>query len=105
MSHALSVIPAITEAVSVPLLLTLGGAVILLVVIAVHLRRLRTAGHLSVATASISGGSAALVLATALMLSVSLGAVPAAHASVDTTTPVYAPIAIPDLEGFQLPTE
>ena len=105
MFHALSVTPALTNTVNLPLLLTLAAAVIVLVAIAVYLRRLRTAGHLSVATTSISAASAALVLATALLASVSLGAVSTSHASVVQTTPVHAPIAIDDLQGLQLPTE
>lgn len=112
MFAALSVAPATTDIFTLPFFATLAIAIVALVGIAVYLRRLRTDGRLTLANGSIGGASAALVLAIALLVTVSIGpAAPAvAHDSNTTDTvepaaPVYQPIDIEGLEGFQLPTK
>lgn len=109
MPAVLSVAPTTTGVFTLPFLVTLAIAIVALVGIAVYLRRLRTAGNLTLANGSIGGASAALVLAGALLASVSLGvASPAVAENTNAITPVapvYQPIVIEGLEGFQLPTE
>jgi hypothetical protein len=113
MFAALSVAPATTDIFTVPFLATLALSVVALVGIAVYLRRLRTTGRLTAASGSVGAASAALVLAVSLLVTVSIGpAAPAvaqdsttATETVEPAAPVYQPIDIDALEGFQLPTK
>lgn len=118
MFAALNVTPATQDIFTVPFFATLVIAIVALVGIAVYLRRLRTAGSLTLANGSIGGASAALVLAIALLVTVSVSPVtPALAQDTNSSTdsvepaapayqpPAYQPIDIEGLEGFQLPTK
>lgn len=99
MFAALSVAPATTDLFSPPFLVTLLVAVAVLVGIAVYLRRLRTAGELTLANGSIGGASAALVLAVALLAVVSFGA--ATPAVAQNTNPPAGTTAPAELPAYQ----
>jgi hypothetical protein len=121
MNAALAAASAATDAITLPLVLTVSLATIALVAIAVYVRRSRRAGRLTGVTAAASGVSAAGILASALLVSVALGgsAVAAADTVSSTGSPqpdvsstsvvVVSPTAGPptsgDLSGPQLPTE
>lgn len=108
MFAALSVAPATNFAISVPFVVTLVLAIAALVAIAIHLRALRRSGRLTAASGSVGAVGAALVLAGALLVCVSVSA-PAASALAATVAPAVQATTPPaiseDLDGFQLPTE
>lgn len=113
MHAVLLAVPAAAEAIIFPLLLTIGLATVALAAVAVYLRRLRFSGRLSGINGSASAACAALVLAAALFVSVSLGNAPAALANTVVSqspaaavqTPTAQPVVSDDLDGFQLPTK
>lgn len=113
MLTALSATPMLMDTISLPLLIALAIAAVVLVAIAARMRRLRTAGGLTLANTSVGGASAALVVAATILASMSLGVTtPASAHGPAQTGPAsgsvgqsYQPIAINELEGFQLPTE
>ena len=95
--------------IAMPLSVTIIVAVLALAAVAVYVRRLRTSARLTVVNGGLSAVGAALVLAAALFISVSLGNVSAATAATISGTASIAPAAttLPitdDLDGFQLPT-
>lgn len=100
---------AVLHTIAMPLSVTILVAVLALVAVAVHVRRLRTSARLTVVNGGLSAIGATLVLAAALLISVSLGNVPAATAATTSGPASIAPAAatLPitdDLDGFQLPT-
>ena len=121
MNAALAAASAATDAITLPLVLTVFLATVALVAIAVFVRRSRRAGRLTGVTAAASGVSAAGILACALLVSVALGG--SAVASAKDASPsgipqpdvtgssavVVPPTADPpttgDLSGPQLTTE
>jgi hypothetical protein len=101
--------PAVLPTIAMPLSVTILVAVLALVAVAVYVRRLRTSARLTVINGGLSAIGATLVLATALLISVSLGNVSAATAATTAGPASIAPAAatLPitdDLDGFQLPT-
>ncbi|QNE47079.1 hypothetical protein F1C58_09330 [Glaciihabitans sp. INWT7] len=121
MNAALAAAPAATDAITLPLVLTVACATVALVAIAVFVRRSRLAGRLTGVTAAASGVSAAGILASALLVSVALGGSTVASAdtvsgtgipqpgftdsSVTVVSPTVGPPTSDDLSGPQLPTE
>ena len=126
MNAALAAAPTATDAITLPLVLTVFLATVALVAIAVFVRRSRRAGRLTGVTAAASGVSAAGILASALLVSVALGG--SASASADThlrtgspspvvsqTSTTFSPPAVAtpsvdppttgELSGPQLPTK
>ena len=120
MNAALAAASAATDAITLPLVLTVSLATVALVAIAVYVRRSRRTGRLTGVTAAASGVSAAGILVSALLVSVALGG--SAVAAADTVSPtgplpnttgtsvgVVSPTVDPpttgDLSGPQLPTE
>lgn len=108
------VVPAITSALTLPLVLTVAIATVALVGIAVFVRRARRAGSLTGLLALASGVSAAGILVSALVVTLIVGG--ASAASADSTAPavttvsgssvsnsVASPVAVPD--GYQLETK
>ncbi len=101
--------------VPLPFILTLVIAVTVLVGISIAVRRLRTAGTLTLAHATTSAAAASFVIAAALLAVVATGTVyPAMAAQAnspavsDSMTPPavgFQPIVIENLEGYQLPTK
>jgi hypothetical protein len=89
----------------IPVILTIAVAVLALVAVAVYLRRARLAGRLDGITLTASGVSAAGIVASALLLSVTLGGM--ATASAEPATPASPAVGItsPPLTGYQLPTK
>jgi len=121
MNAALAAASAATDAITLPLVLTVSLATVALVAIAVYVRRSRRTGRLTGVIAAASGVSAAGILASALLVSVALGgsAVAAAdtvsstgsplpgtsNTSVVVVSPTVDPPTSGDLSGPQLPTE
>ena len=95
---ALVAVPAATDAVTVPLVLTVVLATAALVGIAIAVRRMRRTDRLTPVNMVASGVSAAGILASALLLSVGLGSATAASAS-DGTTPSPPGITAPAPAG------
>jgi predicted PurR-regulated permease PerM len=112
MPSVLSVAPEATDTIVIPLLVTIIAATVLLTVVAIRVRRLRRRGRLGVLSGGASAFSAALVLAIALFVSVSLGNASLAAAQApgpqQPTGQTPAATQLPatnDLDGLQLPTE
>lgn len=111
MNAALAAASTATDAITLPLVLTVGLATVALVAIAVFVRRSRRTGRLTGVTAAASGVSAAGILASALLVSIALGGATAASADVSpvpAVNTVHSPVGPPttgDLSGPQLPTE
>ena len=126
MNAALAAASAATDAITLPLVLTVSLATVALVAIAVYVKRSRRTGRLTGVTAAASGVSAAGILVSALLVSVALGG--SAVAAADTVSPTGSPVrstsgssvvvvtpsTMPpsidppttgDLSGPQLPTE
>ena len=112
-----AVLSALQSEASLPLLVTLGIATVLLALLAIYVRRLRFTGRLRPINGSISAVCAGLVVAAALVISVGLGNAPAATAAptVDPAPSVVEPApgaevpagqvpASDELDGYQLPT-
>ena len=100
---------AVLHMIAMPLSVTIIVAVLALVAVAVYVRSLRTSARLTVVNGGLSALGAALVLAAALFISVSLGNVSAATAATTSSPTSIAPAAavLPitdNLDGFQLPT-
>jgi hypothetical protein len=116
MTAVAAAVPAAENASIFPLALTIALAVVALAGIALYVRRQRLAGRLNGVTTSASVVSAAGVLVSALLVSVTLGSAAAATASTPPSVPSSvqqsvnisvdgtAPVG-DDLDGFQLPTE
>lgn len=115
MTAVAAAVPAAGNASILPLALTIALAVVALAGIALYVRRQRLAGRLNGVTTSASVVSAAGVLVSALLVSVTLGSaaaatastppsVPSVQQSVNTSPDGTAPVG-GDLDGFQLPTE
>jgi hypothetical protein len=106
MHAALVAVPAATNAITLPLVLTVTLATVAMLGIAIYVRRVRRDGRLTGVTAAASGVSAAGILVSALLVSVALGGATAATAS-PATTPSSVTVQSPtgDLSGYQLPTE
>jgi hypothetical protein len=87
------------------IIVTVAVAVLALVGVAVYLRRARLAGRLDGVTLTASGVSAAGIIASALLLSLTLGGM--STASAEPVTPVTPAVGItsPPLTGYQLPTK
>lgn len=106
-------------ALPVSLVVTLIIAAAALITVGIVVRRLRFHGKLTFANASTSAATAALIMATALLASVSLGA--STTAAAETVHPAFAantvvvhvpiesnqPLVLDgtDLDGYQLPTK
>ena len=121
MNAALAAASTATDAITLPLVLTVFFATGALVAIAVHVKRLRRTGRLTGVTAAASGVSAAGILACALLVSVALGGSTAALAkdasqsgipqpdvtgsSAVVVSPIVDPPTTGDLSGPQLTTE
>ena len=93
MNTALAAAPAATDAITLPLVLTVFLATAALVAIAVFARRSRRAGRLTGVTAAASGVSAAGILASALLVSVALGGSTIASADTHLRTGASSPVA------------
>jgi hypothetical protein len=109
MLAALSVAPT-APAITAPIVITVALATVVLIGIAVYVRRARRSGSLSGVNATASGVSAAGVLVSALLVSVALGN--AAAASATEVQPGAPTVQVQvtdqptnDLDGLQLPTE
>ncbi len=100
MHAALTAVPAVTDAFTLPLVLTVACATVALVGIAVYVRRARRANTLSAVTALASGVSAAGVLVCALVVGVAFGSATAASAA--TTS---SPVLTSSVSGYQLSTK
>ena len=121
MNAALAAASAATDAITLPLVLTVFFSTGALVAIAVYVRRLRRTGRLTGVTAAASGVSAAGILVSALLVSVALGGSTVASAAdaspsgipqpdvTGSSAVVVSPTADPpttgDLSGPQLTTE
>ncbi len=121
MKTALAAAYAATDAITLPLVLTVSLATVALVAIALYVRRSRRAGRLTGVIAAASGVSAAGILASALLVTVALGGSVVASAdtgsqsglpsngttgpSVVEVSPTLDPPTTGDLSGPQLPTE
>lgn len=113
MSNALSVTPALTDGVSLPLLFALAVAATVLVAIAARMRKLWAAGNLTVANTAVGSASAAFVVAGTILASMSLGTSAPASAldtqsqnvNDNSTVQGYELASLNELEGLQLPTE
>ncbi len=107
MLAALTAVPAATNAITLPLVVTIAVATVALMGIAVYVRRARQAGSLTGTTAAASGVSAAGILVSALLVSIALGGATAATADSPTNGGVSSSVHTPtsDLGGYQLPTE
>lgn len=112
-SNALSVTPALTDGVSLPLLFALAVAATVLVAIAARMRKLWAAGNLTVANTAVGSASAAFVVAGTILASMSLGTSAPASAldtqsqnvNDNSTVQGYELASLNELEGLQLPTE
>jgi hypothetical protein len=111
MFAALAAVPTATDAITLPLVLTVAFATAALVAIAVYIRRARRTRQLTGVVAAASGITAVGVLVSAVMLSLTIGGGAVASAN---DTPATAPTGVvspsssvvsDDLGGFQLPTE
>jgi hypothetical protein len=100
MHAAQSAVPAVMDAFTLPLVLTVAIATVALVGIAVYVRRARRARTLTGVTALASGVSAAGVLVSALVVGVLFGSAASATAS-----PLPAGTSTSTLSGYQLPTK
>ncbi len=113
MNAALAAAPTATDAITLPLVVTVACATVALLAIAVYVRRLRRTGRLTGVTAAASGVSATGILVSALLVGVALGSATGASASVAPVTTVVPAVQSPgvdapvsgELSGFQLPTE
>lgn len=118
MNAALAAAPPATDAITLPLVLTVALATVALVAIAVSVRRMRQTARLTGVTAAASGVSVFGILVSALLVSVALGNASIASASDAATggdqiaihspgqlSPQPAPPTTGDLSGPQLPTK
>ena len=121
MNAALAAASAATDAITLPLVLTVSFATVALVAIAVFVRLSRRAGRLTGVIAAASGVSAAGILVSALLVSVALGGSTVASAadaspsgipqpgitgsSSVIVSPTVDPPTTGDISGPQLPTE
>ncbi len=103
-------LPQGTNALILPIVVTVAVAAAVLLGIALYVRRQRLAGHLTGANASASAVSATGVLLSALLISIALGNASVASAAPVPTAPagngtvVVLPVPT-DLGGIQLPTK
>jgi hypothetical protein len=115
MHAALMAVPAVSDAIPFPLVLTVALATVALVGIALFVRLARRSGRLTGVTATASGVSAAGIIASAILVLVSFGGATSASAapmtshgssSVESPAGTTAPLASPDgPSGYQLPTK
>jgi hypothetical protein len=99
MHAALTAVPAVTDVITLPLVLTVAFATVALVGIAVYVRRARRNHSLSGVTALASGISAAGVLVSALVVGLAFGSATAASAA-----PASPSSFSSNVSGYQLPT-
>jgi hypothetical protein len=113
MNAALAAASAATDAITLPLVLTVALATVALVAIAVFVRRTRRTGRLTGMTAAASGACAGGILVSAVLMSVAFGGATATAANDAPATSVVAVVPAAtfdapttgDLSGPQLPTE
>ncbi len=105
MHAAIQAVPVATNAITLPLVLTVALATVALVGIALYVRRARLAGNLTGVTALASGVSAAGILVSALIATVIVGGATAASADSHPapSSSVSSPANV--LSGYQLPTK
>jgi hypothetical protein len=110
MHAVLAALPQGTNAIILPIVVTIVIATAVLAGIALYVRRQRLAGHLTGLNASASAVSATGVLLSALHVSIALGnasiatAAPAPLLPAESGPVVVLPIPT-DLDGIQLPTK
>ncbi|MEO7123891.1 MAG: hypothetical protein ABI400_12410 [Lacisediminihabitans sp.] len=110
MHAVLEALPQGSNAIILPIIMTVAIAAAVLLGIALYVRRQRLAGQLTSVNASASAVSATGVLVSALLISVALGnasiavAAPVPLVPANNNTVVVLPVPT-DLGGIQLPTK